>query len=201
MDGQIISPFEQLCKDREHFETPAWAAEAILDKEVFTTHVVDPCVGSGVLAEAAKARFLNVLSYDIHDWGYPNTIIADWLEDRQRFEHFADYTCFMNPPFSLAEAFIEKAKQRKFRKIVCFQRFAFWESEGRAEFWDRNPPSRVYVCGSRANCWRHDIPLNQRGSSTPTVHAWFVWDRDSPPGTLLGRIYKRPAVKKLEGAQ
>ena len=35
-----------------------------------------------------------------------------------------DYTIFMNPPFSKAVEFVEKAIALGARKIVCFQRFA-----------------------------------------------------------------------------
>ena len=96
----------------------------------------------------------------------------------------------MNPPFSKATEFVEKSFELGFRKIVCFQRFSWWESQKRREFWEKHPPDRVYICGDRASCWRHDIPESERGSSTPTAHAWFVWEKGSPPGTLLGHIYK-----------
>ena len=40
----------------ECYETPEWAVEAILDAEMMTTLVIDPCCGRGVLAEAAAER-------------------------------------------------------------------------------------------------------------------------------------------------
>lgn len=196
----------ELCKRLGHYETDPWAARAILQKEALTRFVVDPCVGTGILAETAKEAGSRVLSYDIHNWGYKDTIVADWLDDYflERYENregFAGYTCFMNPPFEKAEEFVEKAFERNFDKIICFQRFAWYESRDRKNFWDKYPPNRVYVCGDRATCWRHDIPINERGkrydpetgrelAGSSTAHAWFIWEKWLPAGTLLGRIYK-----------
>lgn len=183
----------EICKNLEHFETPEWAARAILEKEVLTDQVCDPCVGAGILSEVAEDFGYRTYSFDIHDWGYARTNVADWLtEDRDKvtWVPFHEASCFMNPPFSLATKFVEKAIERKFRKILCFQRFAWYESRARKNFFDQHPPNRVYICGDRAACWRHDIPQEERTSSSPTAHAWFVWDRDAPAGTILGRIYK-----------
>jgi predicted RNA methylase len=184
----------ELCKRLEHFETPEWAAREILEKEILTRIVLDPCVGAGVLAESAKRIGYEVVSLDIHDWGYPLDKKINFLEidDSWELPSSCDFelSILMNPPFSLATQFVEKAFFLKARKIICFQRFAWYESRVRREFWDKYPPNRVYICGDRANCWRHDIPLDQRGSGTTTAHAWFVWDRDAPAGTILGRIYK-----------
>lgn len=190
---------KQKCIDLEHYETPQWAANAILKSEVLTPHVVDPCCGAGVLSKAALSEGATVSSYDVQDWGYAPTTFCDWLETY--IGEVDEATCFMNPPFSLATQFVMKAINSNFRKIICFQRFAWYESQIRRDFWESFPPNRVYVCGDRAACWRHDIPVNERGkrynpetgqemSETPTAHAWFVWDRDQPSGTLLGRIHK-----------
>lgn len=174
----------------EHFETPVWAAEAILKKEIFNRVVIDPCVGIGILADAAREYGCVVVASDIHDWGYP-CHLHDWLQESvDDYDGEIPFTVFMNPPFSLATQFVEKAFELGAQKIVCFQRFAWWESQSRRAFWEKYPPNRVYICGDRAHCWRHDIPKNERGSSSPTAHAWFVWERGVPAGTILGHIWK-----------
>lgn len=186
-----MDDLKQLCIDLEHFETPQWAAEAILRHEILTHYVFDPCVGGGALTDAAKAEGHDVLSLDIHDWGFPGTVVGDFLEWHQIINgDISSRTIFMNPPFSKACEFVEKSFALGVRKIVCFQRFAWWESVKRRDFWQKNLPNRIYICGSRADCWRHDIPKENRTSSTPTAHAWFVWERGNPSGTLVGHIRK-----------
>lgn len=182
---------KDLCVALEHFETPVWAAEAILNREILTNVVLDPCVGSGILTDAARAKGYAVMPIDIHDWGFAGTHIHDFLTmDSSRFTSFPDFSVLMNPPFSKAEQFVNKCFELGARKVLCFQRFAWWESAKRRAFWDANPPTRVYICGDRASCWRHDIPEDERGSGTPTAHAWFVFENGYKGGTSLDRIYK-----------
>ena len=180
----------ELVKKYELFETPAWAAEAILDKEMLTERVIDPCVGTGVLSDAAKNRHHVVDSYDIHNWGYRGTIVKDFLSENFPAVYMKQVAVLMNPPFNKAEEFVRKALVADARKVICFQRFAWWESNKRRDFWKEFPPNRVYLCGSRASCWRADIPEKDRKSSTPTAHAWFVWEPAHPAGTVMGHIYK-----------
>lgn len=199
--GAIMNDLEHLCKELEHWVTDQWAIDAILKKEILTKNVFDPCAGSGVMAETAHRAGYNVISSDIHDWGYHAlSRVQDFLEIEQVLID-GDFTVFMNPPFSKAEEFIEKAFELGARKIVCFQRFAWYESNKRNQFWDKYPPNRVHVCGDRANCWRFDLPVNSKGKrynpitgdelgSTPTAHAWFVWDVGQSGGTSLHRVYK-----------
>ena len=182
---------EDICKELEHFETPQWAAEAILDKEVFTQRVEDVCAGTLVLTLAARAAGHTCSASDIRDWGVPYegaVCVEDFLTRNRPFKPYT--TVFINPPFSKACQFIEHAKALGAFKIVCFQRFAWWESRIRRTFWEKNPPCRVYICGDRTPCWRHDIPKDQRKSSTPTAHAWFVWQDGAPSGTLLSHIWR-----------
>lgn len=184
---------EQLARKYEHYETDLWAAPAVLQREILTRHVVDLGCGTGILSEALKEAGYKVTSIDIHDWGYPGTIVMDILDpaNRKKLKKLIqNKTVFMNPPFSLAVDFIRIARQNNARKIVSFQRYAWRESIDRKKFWQDFPANRIYLCGSRAQCWRHDIPKKKRKSSSPTAHAFFVWERWQPAGTLEDIIYK-----------
>ena len=180
----------------ECYETPEWAARAILEKELLTYHVWDPCTGRGVLAKAAASSGHVVKASDVHDWGYGQT--HDFLEDHLTYVWGFDpeiTTIFMNPPFSRAVDFVEKAHEIGVRKIVCFQRLSWFESRRRKTFWDKHPPARIWVCGDRATCWRVDIPEEQRVNGTTTAHAWFVWEKgQNNTMPALGRLYRGDAA-------
>lgn len=183
------SPFTALCRELEHYETPEWAARKILDHEIMTNLVLDPCCGIGILSEAAKQNGYKVRSADIHNWGYlSQELTCNFLNSYIKFDQ--EFSVFMNPPFSKACEFVEKAFELGARKVICFQRMAWWESGGRKDFWDKYPPNRIYICADRASCWRHDIPLEERASGSPTAHGWFIWERGHPAGTILGHIRK-----------
>ena len=179
---------QETCVRLEHFETPEWAARAILNKEILTHNVLDPCCGTGVLTEAARHAGYDVWPIDIQDWGFP-CHIYDFLESQL---DLSNATIFMNPPFSRAVEFVKKAFELGARKIVCFQRFAWYESAKRRPFWDKYPPNRIYICSDRATCYRNDLTEKQRKdmSNVPVAHAWFVWERGNPAGTLLGYVSK-----------
>lgn len=195
------SELEKLCRELEHFETPQWAVEEILSRELLTENVVDPCVGAGVLSRALTDHGHTVAAFDIHDWGYPDTVVKSFLDVTSEDLGPFQFSILMNPPFSLAVDFVKKGFELGARKIVMFQRFSFWESDGRQDFWNEFPPNRIYVCGDRADCWRYDLPKDDKGnrydpktgkklSSTPTAHAWFVFEQGQPRGTLTGHIRK-----------
>lgn len=189
-------------KALEHFITPQWAVEAILSREIMTRDVIDPCAGTGVLTVAARAKGYTVCPVDIFDWGFPGTYLDDFLAVQlDLYNNIGDFSVIMNPPFSKACEFVQHAQAMGAKKILCFQRFAWWESAVRRPFWDNNPPSRVYICAERASCWRYDLPINERGKrynpkdgkemgETPTAHAWFIWEAGHKGGTTLHRLYK-----------
>jgi hypothetical protein len=195
---------KQLAIDLEAFETPVWSVQRVLEREILTQQVVDPCVGRGVLADNARHEGYSVFSIDIHDWGFPGTHIQNFLTMKPcDFEDIKDFTILMNPPFSLATQFVEKSLELGARKIVMFQRWSFSESSRRRSFFEKHPMARKYLLCDRADCWRFDLPVNDRGkrydpekdnkelSSTPTSHGWYVWERgqeSSAPPTFS--LYK-----------
>jgi hypothetical protein len=219
-----VTDLVQLCKDVEAFETPRWAVEAILDRECTTPYIVDPCAGLGMIGHVCDRHGLSVISMDKVAWNevapdlvrYPQHLQTDFLIYPSRL---TASTVIMNPPFSLAEAFVDKARDLGARKIICFQRQAWRESIGRRAWWDANPPARVWVCGARATCWRFDLlacqheggeeacPNHKRKAKkiegqgcanclggVPTSHAWYVWERGHKGAEVTSAIYPPEAA-------
>lgn len=186
----MTESFTDICKRLEHFETPVWAIISILRREIMTKTVLDPCCGTGIMAEAAHRAGYQVIANDIKNWGYKAQQYEDDFLTIEAFYPADDFTVFMNPPFSIAEQFVRKSFELGAKKVICFQRFAWWESAKRRPFWDEHPPTKVYVCGDRAACWRHDIPKEKRTSGTPTAHAFFIFEAGHKGATILDRIYK-----------
>ena len=187
-----------LCKRVEAFETPRWAIESILDVEVTTPYICDPCSGLGAISKVCSENpDLHVFSMDVVDWSkhFPErcqsgSLIEDFFALRGKL---SDSTVIMNPPFSLAEDFVLKAQALGARKIICFQRQAWRESATRREFWENNPPARVWVCGARATCWRFDLLGTEKAekSGSPTSYAFYVWERGHKGAEVTSAIYPR----------
>lgn len=190
---------KDLCVDLEAYETDPWAAAAILRSEILTRNVLDPCVGTGIMADAARAAGYIVLTMDIRDWSQDfdcqaPEILGDFLTLDLSNDPgmFREFTVFMNPPFKKACEFVDRALEIGVRKVVTFQRWAWRESRGRREWWEKNPPARTYVCGDRATCWRFDVSdedLQSRAGS-PTAHGWFIWERGHKGAEVSGAVYK-----------
>lgn len=176
----------------EAWETPVWAAQAILEVEILTEVVVDPCCGTGILSEAARRRGYDVRAADLYDWGYSSAsaLGEDFLVSSLVAGWCGGNTVLMNPPFSLATQFVDRAMQGGARKVLTFQRQAWRESQTRRAWWESNPPSRVWLCGDRATCWLFGIPPEDRRGGTPIPHAWYVWERHHKGAEMTGTIWK-----------
>lgn len=187
--ASAFKSLEEQASVAECWETPTWAARAILDVEILTPDVLDPCCGTGILSEAARAAGYHVLASDLYDWGYAeaDNVGVDFLNWKVSLE---GGTVLMNPPFSLACRFVDRARDCGARKIVCFQRQAWRESNERRTWWDANPPARVWLCGNRATCWLFTVPPEERKGGTDVPHAWYVWERGHRGAELQNTIWK-----------
>ena len=206
-----------LCKEAEAYETDKWVVPAILEVEILTPDVIEPCAGLNHLVKPLLDANYNVRALDLFDWRqyfpadrfaieYPPELI-NWFDFD---EDLRGKTVFMNPPFSLACEFVDHARNLGARKIICFQRQAWRESGGRRKWWEDNPPSRKYVCGARATCWRFDIATECVGeelcgkgkgrgeghvkcrrcmAGSPTAHEIYVWERGHRGAEISSAIY------------
>ena len=184
-----------LVKSREFWRTALWSIEEILKCELMTPVIVDPCAGDRRMGDAARrVGYDDIIESDIEPWvpGYP---VHDFLHEKKEWRstvHFAqmrDNTVFMNPPFSLAVDFVERCFELGARKVICFQRWAWYETTTRKDFWDKHPPNRIYLCGSRATCWMASIGPKERKGGTDKAHGWYVWERGQTGGPVIERIY------------
>jgi predicted RNA methylase len=180
----------------EAWETPRWAARAILEAELLTSVVVDPCCGTGVLSEAAKAAGYDVLPLDLYEWGYEGPLL-DWFSDLAAdyvttYATGRPFSVLMNPPFSRATGFVDRAFTLGARKVVCFQRQAWRESRDRRQWWEAHPPARTWVCGDRAVPYLLHLSPEERKAMNgmQTAHAWYVWERHHKGAEIGGAIWK-----------
>ena len=182
-------PRAELVTLREGWETPPSGVWPLLDVELFTPRVWDPCCGLGSLAETLRRSGYDMGATDIEDWGYTGgTGGIDFLETTELLAPCV----VMNPPFSLACEFVVHALRLGARKVAAFQRLAWWESDGRASaFWPKYRPQRIYGFDLKITCWRFDVPPQDRDGGTPVAHAWFVWEPGQPAGPLLGHLRVR----------
>lgn len=159
-------------KNRERddfYPTPAWATEALLDRERFEGPVWEPACGDGAMSEVVKARGYDVVSTDLVDRAY-GTPRVDFLMETQALAP----NIMTNPPYKYAAAFAQKALELATLKVAFLCRVQFLESAERRVIFDKRPPARVYVFTERLTMWRNGVKASE--SSGTNCFVWVVWD-------------------------
>lgn len=183
----------------DDFPTPPWATRALLDylhrQELLTDPGLmvceEPAANRGHMVKPLAETFGTVRGSDIHDYGagFP---VRDYLFGAAPG---TDWT-ITNPPFRLAEQFIEQACRFSSDGVAVIVRTAFLEGVGRYNgLFKRNPPSLVLQFSERVVM--HKGKLSAKGS-TATAYCWLVWI-SGETGTRFDWI--APCRKKMERAE
>ena len=164
----------------DFYPTPEWATRALLNRESFDGPVWEPACGDGAISEVLLSNEFRVHSSDILDYGYHGTEVKDFLEPDLHDTTVG--SVITNPPFMLAQEFIERAKETSATKIAMFLKLPFLESMRRYPmFMDKNfPLARVYVFSRRVTLVREGVVMKNKGT---IAFAWYVWDvsHEGPP--------------------
>lgn len=180
--AQRAEPHDSL----DFFPTPPWATRALCEwlrdtaREEFGS-CIEPACGQGHMARPLKEFFNVVYPSDVHDYGYGP------VEDFLFFppERRADWV-ITNPPFRLAQQFIEKAIQTATIGVAMLCRSVFLESAERyRSIFESNAPTDVLIFSERVPMLKGRL---ERSASSATSYAWFVWRKHAPFGCHLGWI-------------
>jgi hypothetical protein len=84
-----------------------------------------------------------------------------------------------NPPFSLAQEFIERALQIVSEKVAIFCKIQLLEGQSRKEMFENTNLKTVYVFSKRVSPLRDGRELDEKGKvwASTMCFAWFVWDK------------------------
>lgn len=183
----------------DDFPTPPWATRALCEW-LMMGHALEhqtcrePAANRGYMVGPLREYFGAVLPSDVHDYGvgFP---VNDYLFGLDGDVEQTDWT-ITNPPFRLAEQFIERALSRSRVGAAVILRSAFLESVGRYErlFADR-PPTDVLQFVERVPMVKGRLDPE---ASSATAYAWLVWQKGRA-GTALHWI--PPCRRQLEKPQ
>jgi methylase of polypeptide subunit release factors len=102
-----------ISKTRSHAErgldayfTCVEATRALMGLESLPHRIFDPCVGNGAILNILEEAGHQVSGADIHNYGWPTTIIKDFLAHKSDLRGTAIVS---NPPYRRAREFIQKA--------------------------------------------------------------------------------------------
>ena len=183
--------------DRDFFPTPPWATRALLpilcDPHLSRRTIWEPACGEGHMAlpllESSGAR---VVASDIEDRPWADKARRQFIGGGgARIPQSLDFlTCrnvavqadwvITNPPFNLAEAFVDRALKVASVGVAMLVRTSWVEGTGRFDrLFDARPPYLIAQFSERVPMvkgrWDPD-------ASTATAYAWFVWSQDDRIG-------------------
>lgn len=197
----------------DDFPTPPWATRALcefLRKQGFdlaNSDCREPCANRGHMVAPLREEFGHVIASDIFDYG-AGFRVRDYLFGPDDHLDMTDFT-FINPPFRLAQEFIERALRLSRVGVVVIARSAFSEGQGRAEsLFIPNPPSfelqfseRVVMLKGRLIRSGAIDPLAEKPgtkASTATSYSSFIWlQHDTGPADTRKR-WIAPCRLRLE---
>jgi hypothetical protein len=179
----------------DDFPTPPWATRALLEWLTLPGGLVcrEPAANRGHMVAPLREVFADVDAADVHDYGagFP---VRDYLFGPAPAD--VDWT-ITNPPFRLAEQFIERMLGTSRLGAAVIVRSAFLEGVGRYErLFSRTPPTQVLQFAERVVM--HKGRLAPEGS-TATAYCWLVWEHDNL--AQPGIEWIAPCRKRLERAE
>lgn len=159
----------------DFFPTPPWATRAlceiVLDDEYMHDQTAwDPACGAGHMVRPLGEYFRAAVGSDIFDYtdgGFPR---FDFLMDRERR---ADWI-ITNPPFRLADQFVNHALNRASHGIAMLVRTQFLESIGRYKnLFSKHRPTTVAIFTERVPMIKGRL---SKTASSATSYCWVVWE-------------------------
>lgn len=164
----------------DFYATPFGATNAILDRVPLVGDILEPAAGEGHMSKCLVER-------------YPGKVTSTELIQRQDkfncgIQYGVDFlnhdygrtfpNIVTNPPFNLAQGFVERSLELATDKVLIFAKIQFLEGEKRRRMFEKHPPKYVYVFSKRQNTLNNGQDVNERGKPWATVlcFAWFVWE-------------------------
>lgn len=109
-----------------------------------------------------------IISSTIDEHGYGETGI-DFLKTSRTVN-----AIITNPPYRLAQKFVEHALECATSKVAMLLKIQFLEGYGRLKLFRCYPPKTVYVFSRRLTIYRNGDPMKNSGM---ICYAWFVWEK------------------------
>lgn len=195
----------------DDFPTPPWAGRALVEHVIAPNYtawsaardgiggnlrdgiaalqeqtVWEPASNRGYLVRALRPYFETVRSSDIHDYGVgasQRDFLMPYTDDGAAKVDWI----ITNPPFRLAEQFIQRALDLAVEGVAMLCRSAFTEGQDRyLNLFSKNPPTYVAHFAERVVMWRgkcvdpevliwSEKQEKMVKPTSATAYAWFVW--------------------------
>jgi len=157
-------------KDREtqdFYPTPSYATLELLKREKFEGSIWECACGDGAISKLLPQNN-KIISSDIINRGYGETEV-DFLNTYKQVNNIVT-----NPPYKLAQEFIEHALKCADKKVIMLLKLNFLEGQKRYKLFKDTPLKTVYVFSKRLSFDKGDEKSKGNGL---LAYAWYVWEQ------------------------
>lgn len=183
----------------DDFPTPPWATRALCEylnnylqkwSYFYKQTAREPAANRGHMVRPLRDYFGNVEASDIHDYG-AGFEVKDYLFGPPPPP--VDWT-ITNPPFRLAQQFIERGLETSNIGVAVLVRSAFLEGKARYQgLFSKHRPSLVLQFTERVVIHKGKLSAN---GSTATAYSWIIFEKACVGMTIFDWI--EPCRKRLE---
>lgn len=152
-----------------------------IDGIMLNNNIWECACGMGHLSRVLEAEGYSVTSTDLINRGYGRGGI-NFIDTKDKE---LDCDILTNPPFKLAEKFVETAmsKLSEGGKLLLFLKIQFLEGQKRKEMFKKYPLKYVYCYSSRQLCCK-DAEF-EKYTSTTQFYAWYIWEKGFSGETII----------------
>ena len=183
--AQRIEPHDSL----DHFPTPPWATRALFE-HVIQNRVKrtcwEPACGTGEMSLVIQEYWPSTFASDVHDYGWGHAqhdFLQPYLPEGMRETMTEIEWIITNPPFRLAQEFVERSLSIVTIGVAILVRSVFIESiERYNELFKRRPPGIMAQFVERVPMVKGRL---DRKASTATSYCWLVWPSKSVPREFI----------------
>jgi hypothetical protein len=177
-------------KEKDFYPTPFSITQQILERETLPGTILEPSCGDGAIVGVLKKNgYTNIIAKDLQ-------LGNDFLKEIEQYD-----TIITNPPFSLAQDFILKAKQIAKQKIVLLLPLSYLHGVKRYEeiYQDKEFPLRCIYVFTRYPMLGD--PLREDGcyKTGMIVYAWFCWEKEYHGEPCIRWINNQKYIIKEKG--
>ena len=154
--------------------------DAFLAVERIVGKTWDPACGEGNIPRRLAAAGIEAVGSDLIDRAAGLYETRDFFDFSRARDGVMAQNIVSNPPFNVAQEFVEHALRLVPGTVAIVQRLAFLEGQERGRFFAASGLSHVWVHSSRQSMPPGGKGLETKGGSV--AYAWFVWRRTTRPG-------------------
>ena len=153
-------------KKSDFYETPYSLTRLILKEEKLNGLILEPAFGNGAIGKVLTEFGYTFISSDIKN---------NFLKQNKKVD-----TIITNPPYSLSQEFILKAKKNAKEKIIFLLPLSYLHGKKRYDdIWlDKDfPLAKVYVF-TRYPLLGEELREDGKHNTGMMVYAWYVWEKN-----------------------